>query len=197
MTAEFFWLLHLEKSVSFGSWVICLWWLLKKNKSGIKESYLAQWMYVPCVCAGHKHGYSNCRLLLHKSRGQFPSEQTKRHYPRFETWPNFTDSRAEILRFWSLLTNVPNLFSYDRGKKKKKKNLPITWSFSNKFVPIKSLFSCWVMSDSFATPMACSQLSLFMGFPRQEYWMGCQLLLRVNSLESINCRGLCKLDLFL
>lgn len=56
-------------------------------------------------------------LLLHKSLGQFPSEQTKRHYPHFETWPNFTDSWAEILRCWSLSTNVPNLSSYDKKRK--------------------------------------------------------------------------------
>ena len=35
------------------------------------------------------------------------------------------------------------------------------------------LFSCSVVSDSFATPwtVAC-QSPLFMGFPRQEYWSG-------------------------
>ena len=35
------------------------------------------------------------------------------------------------------------------------------------------LFSCSVMSGSFATPWTiASQAPLFMGFPRQEYWSG-------------------------
>lgn len=40
---------EIQISLWFGSWVICLGRFLKKNKSSIKESYLAPWMYVPCI----------------------------------------------------------------------------------------------------------------------------------------------------
>lgn len=73
-------------------------------------------------------------ILSHKSLDQFPSEQTERYYPHFETWPNFTDSWTETLRCWSLSTRSP-IFPHMTGGKK----ISTTLMFSNKFVPINCL----------------------------------------------------------
>lgn len=102
---------EVQTSLRFGGRVICLCRFLKRNKPSVKKSYLAPWMYVPCVPARHKPVYSNSGLvLLHKSLDPFLSEQTERQYPHFETRPNFTDSRAQTLRCWSLSTNIPRSF---------------------------------------------------------------------------------------
>ena len=53
--------------------------------------------------------------------------------------------------------------------------LPQCWGkvFSNPLLSLRLLFSCSVMSDSYATPwtIVC-QAPIFMGFPRQVYWSG-------------------------
>lgn len=121
MIAEFCWLLRLEKSrllcplvarwfVSDGFW--------RKISPVLRSLILPNGcMYLVFALDIDTDIAIAGLVLLHKSLGQFPSEQTERHYPHFETWPNFTDSWAEILRCWSFSTNVPNVSSYDRKKK--------------------------------------------------------------------------------
>lgn len=50
---------EVQTSLRFGGGVICLCRFLKRNKPSVKKSYLAPWMYVPCVPARHKPVYSN------------------------------------------------------------------------------------------------------------------------------------------